>query len=191
MAPTSFRHEPLERFLERLASTDPAPGGGATAAIATAMAAALVEMAAGLSTEHVGDAAAIRAEAGDIRQKALALADEDAAAYRRVLACYRRPRDIDPDGRRREIQEALEAATAVPLEVARLAADVTALAARLVEGGNPNLEGDAAAAVVLAGAAAQAAARLVELNVDQGKLGGDWCDRAAAHVARALASGVT
>ena len=125
MAPTSFGHETLERFLERLASTDPAPGGGATAAIATAMAAALVEMAAGLSTDHVGDAAAISAEAGDIRQKALALADEDAAAYRRVLVGYRRPRDTDPDARRREIQEALEAATAVPLEVARLAADVT------------------------------------------------------------------
>ena len=95
--------------------------------------------------------------------------------------------DADPDAGRQEIHEALEGATAVPLEVAELAADVAGLANRLVSGGNPNLEGDAAAAVHLARAAARAAARLVELNVAQGKLDGDWCDQAAAHVTRAEA----
>lgn len=181
----SFRHETLERFLERLASTDPVPGGGASAAVATAMAAALVEMAAGLSTDHVADAAALGAEAGDIRRRALTLADDDASAYGRVLAAYRLPRDRDPEARRREIRAALEGATAVPLEIARLAADAAGLGDRLVAAGNPNLEGDAGAAVALARAAARAAARLVELNVDQGTLDGDWCDRVAAHVARA------
>jgi formiminotetrahydrofolate cyclodeaminase len=185
MDQTSLRHETLERFLERLASTDPAPGGGASAALATAIAAALVEMAAGLSTDHVADAAVIGAAAGDIRRRALTLADEDAAAYGRVLNAYRRSRDAHPEGRLREIREALEEATAVPLEMARLAADVTGLGNRLVTGGNPNLEGDAVAAVHLARAAARAAARLVDLNVAQGKLDGEWCDRAAAYVARA------
>ncbi|HEV3363652.1 MAG TPA: cyclodeaminase/cyclohydrolase family protein [Acidimicrobiia bacterium] len=187
MHPTSLRGETLERFLERLASTDPAPGGGGSAAIATAMAAALVEMAAGLSTDHVADAADIGAAAGDIRRRALTLADDDATAYGRVIAAYRLPRDNDgdPDARRREIREALEGATAVPLEIAGLAADAARLGSQLVAGGNPDLEGDAAAAVLLARAAARAAARLVELNVEQGKLGGDWCDRAAAAVTRA------
>ena len=191
MDPTSLRSETLERFLERLASTDPAPGGGGSTAVATAMAAALVEMAAGLSTDHVVDAGGIAAQAGDIRRRALTLADEDAAAYTRVLDAYRRRReataaaDADPDDSRREIHEALEAATAVPLEVAALAADVVMLGNQLVTGGNPNLEGDAAAGVHLARAAARAAARLVELNVAQGRLDGDWCDRAAASVTRA------
>ena len=185
MGQSSLRHESLDRFLERLASTDPAPGGGGSVAVATAMAAALVEMAAGLSTDHVADAAVIGAAAGDIRRRALTMADEDAAAYGRVLDAYRWPRDADPDARLREIREALEGATAVPLEMARLAADVAGLGNRLVTGGNPNLEGDAATAVHLARAAARAAARLVELNVQQGKLDGEWCDRAAAYVARA------
>ncbi|MCA1845426.1 MAG: cyclodeaminase/cyclohydrolase family protein [Actinobacteria bacterium] len=187
MHPTSLRNETLERFLERLASTDPAPGGGGSAAVATAMAAALVEMAAGLSTDRIGEAeaGAFCARAGDIRQQAVTLADEDAAAYSRVLAGYRLRLDRDPEGRRREIREALEGATAVPLEIARLAADVAGLGDRLVAGGNPNLEGDAIAGVLLARAAARVAARLVELNVAQGKLEGDWCDRVAAHVARA------
>jgi formiminotetrahydrofolate cyclodeaminase len=185
MPPTPLGNETVERFLERLASTDPAPGGGGSAAVATAMAAALVEMAAGLSTDQIADASAIGATAGDIRRRALTLADDDAVAYTRVLAAYRRSPGTDPDARRREIREALEGAAAVPLEIAGLAADVAALAGGLVAGGNPNLEGDAAAAVHLAGAAARAAARLVELNVRQGGLDGDWCDRAAAHVARA------
>ncbi|HEX6382389.1 MAG TPA: cyclodeaminase/cyclohydrolase family protein [Acidimicrobiia bacterium] len=189
MQSTSLGHETLERFLERLASTDPAPGGGGSVAVATAMAAALVEMAAGLSTDQVAEAADIGAEAGHIRRRALTLADEDAAAYTRVLDAFRRRRDADtdadPDAGRREIHEALEGATAVPLEVAGLAADVAGLGDRLVAGGNPNLEGDAAAAVHLARAAARAAARLVELNVAHGKLDGDWCDQAAAHVTRA------
>jgi formiminotetrahydrofolate cyclodeaminase len=185
MHPTSLRSETLERFLERLASTDPAPGGGGSTAVATAMAAALVEMAAGLSTDQVEDAADLGAAAGDIRRRALTLADDDASAYGRVIAAYRLPRDGDPDTRRSAIREALEEATAVPLEIAGLAADAAALGNRLVAGGNPNLEGDAAAAVLLARAAARAAARLVELNVEQGELGGDWCDRAAAAAARA------
>jgi methenyltetrahydrofolate cyclohydrolase len=185
MHETSLRNETLERFLERLASTDPTPGGGGSAAVATAMAAALVEMASGLSTDQVEDAADVGAAAGGIRRRALTLADEDAAAYGRVLAGYRLPRDREAEARGQEIREALEGATAVPLEIARLAADVAGLGNRLVAGGNPNLEGDATAAVLLARAAARAAARLVELNVAQGKLDGDWCDRAAAYVARA------
>jgi formiminotetrahydrofolate cyclodeaminase len=188
MGPTSLRNETLERFLERLASTDPAPGGGGSAAITTAMAAALVEMAAGLSTGQVEDAAEVGTAAGDIRRRALTLADEDAAAYSRVLAGYRLPRDRDPEARRRAIREALKEATAIPLEIAGLAADVAGLGNRLVADGNPNLEGDAAAAVLLARAAARAAAGLVELNVDQGMLEGNWRDRAAAYVARAEAS---
>jgi len=188
MHPTSLRSETLERFLERLASAEPAPGGGGAAAVATAMAAALVEMAAGLSTDQVDDATGVGATAGGIRRRALTLADEDAAAYRRVLDSYRLSRDRDPDARRGAIREALEGATAVPLEIAGLAADVSGLGDRLVAGGNPNLEGDAAAGVILARAAARAAARLVELNVEQGTLDGEWCDLAAAHVARAEGS---
>jgi formiminotetrahydrofolate cyclodeaminase len=181
----SYREQPLERFLDQLASDEPAPGGGSAAAVTAAMAAGLVAMAARLSATRVDDADGIAETADGIRRRALTLADEDAAIYGRVLAAYRRPRDDDPVGRRGEIRAALEAASAVPLEVGSLAAEAAVLGARLVEAGNPNLEGDANAAVELGRAAARAAARLIELNVRQGDLGGDWCERAAAHVARA------
>ena len=80
----------------------------------------------------------------------------------------------------------LLASSTLPV-IAGLAADVAGLGDRFVAGGNPKLEGDAAAAVFLAQAAARAAARLVELNVAQGNLEGDWRDRAVVHVARAEA----
>lgn len=186
----SYSEQPIEKFLDRLASDEPAPGGGSTAALSAAMAAALVAMAARLSTGRrsdgrVGDAAAIAETADGLRRRALTLADEDAAAYGRVLAAYRRAGDDDPGGRTGAIRAALEAASTVPLEVAELAAEAAILGARLVEDGNPNLEGDANAGVELGRAAARAAARLVEINVRQGGLGGDWCERVAAQVARA------
>lgn len=185
METTPFGSEPLEVFLERMASAGPAPGGGTAAAVTAAMAAGLVAMAARLSTGQVNDADGIAAAADALWRRALALADDDAAAYGRVLAVYRRSRHDDPDGRRREITTALEGATAVPLDVADVAAQATLLGALLAETGNPNLEGDARAAVELGRAAARAAARLVEINTRQGQLDGNWNERAAAAVARA------
>ena len=185
MEDTSFGSQPLAAFLERLASAEPAPTGGAAAAFTAAMAAGLVAMAARLSGERLEDADDIAARADGLWRRALSLADDDAAAYGRVLAAYRRPSGGDPEGRRREIRAALEAATAVPLAVADLAAEAAVLGARLAAAGNPNLEGDANAAVELGRAAARAAARLVHINADQGQLGGDWSERASASVARA------
>lgn len=185
MEGTSFGSEPLAGFLERLAAAEPAPAAGGAAAVTAAMAAGLVAMTARLSAGRLDDADAIAGAADGLRQRALALADDDAAAYGRVLAAYRRPRHEDPDGRRRAITAALEAATAAPLAVADVAAEAAVLGGRLAEAGNPNLEGDANAAVELGRAAARAAARLVEINTRQGHLGTGWCERAAGHVARA------
>ena len=78
----SFGSEPLERFLERLASAEPAPGGGSAAAVTAAVAAGLVAMAARLSDGRLDDADAIAATADGLRRRALALADDDAARLR-------------------------------------------------------------------------------------------------------------
>ena len=175
---------------ERWSGPGPAGVGGAgarrrsAAAVTAAVAAGLVAMAARLSTARLDDADAIAAAADGLRRRALALADEDAGAYGGCWPPTGDPRP-DPGDRLREIAAALEAATAVPLAVADLAAEAAVLGARLAVGGNPSLEGDANAAVELGRAAARAAARLVEINVAQGGLDAGWCERAAAHVARA------
>jgi formiminotetrahydrofolate cyclodeaminase len=186
---SSFRDEPLGRFLELVASEEPrTPSGGSAAAAAVALAAALVAMVGRLSIKQLDDAPAIVAGADSLLRQALALADEDPTVYGEVRAAYALPKEVDPEGRRRRIRQALERATEVPLEITRVASEAAVLASRLAQNGNPNLEGDAVTAVLLARAAAQASATLVELNVRTGKLEGDWLDRSATYLAIAGAT---
>ena len=161
---------PLGRFLDLVASGEPAPGGGAAAAVAVALAAGLSGMAARFSAEQLADAPALADRADDLRREVAPLARADAEAYGRVLTAYRLPREPDPETRRRSIREALSGAADVPLAVAENGAEVARIAARLVEEGNPNLKGDAIAAVVLAGAGVRAAAMLVEINLSIGEV---------------------
>jgi formiminotetrahydrofolate cyclodeaminase len=157
---------PLGRFLDLVASREPAPGGGASAAVTVALAASLSSMSARFSTDHLAEAAALAERAETLRSEVSPLAQADAAAYGRVLEAYRIERD--EEGRRQRIREALSGAANVPLSIAEIGAEVAGIAARLAEVGNPNLKGDAVTAVELAGAGVRAAATLVEINISAG-----------------------
>jgi formiminotetrahydrofolate cyclodeaminase len=178
---------PLGRFLDMVASREPAPGGGASAAVAVTLAAALATMAARFSTDHLTDAEAIADRAEKLRSRVMPLARADAAAYGRVLDAYRTPRD-DEEGRRRKLREALSEAADVPLSIAEIGAEVVGISARLVEAGNPNLRGDAVTAAALAGAAARAAATLVEINISAGGADDGRVSRARELLAAAAAA---
>jgi methenyltetrahydrofolate cyclohydrolase len=154
-------------FLARVAAREPAPGGGAVAALTVASAAALVAMAARFSSEMEGVETVI-ARAERLRNEAIALADEDARCYTAVLEAYRRPRDAE---RPAAIVQALGVAADVPLAVIERARETGELGLRVRREGNPNLHGDAATAVLLADGAARSAAYLVEINVVLGDLG--------------------
>lgn len=172
-------------YLERLASEQPAPGGGSAAAVAASMAAALVAMSARFSTEQLPDAAERAAAADRQRADLVAMAERDAEAYGAVLEAFRLPRQPEPQQRRRQINDALEHAALVPLEITETAAVVAAQAAELAERGNPNLRGDALAGVTLAWAAGRAASELVRINVELGALEPDLLERARLAVVRA------
>jgi methenyltetrahydrofolate cyclohydrolase len=166
---------PLGRFMDMVASREPAPGGGASSAVAVALAAALTGMAARFSMDHLADAETIADKAEELRSRVMPLAQADAAAYGRVLDAYRIPHD--EEGRRRRIREALSEAADVPLSIAEVGVEVAGNAARLAEEGNPNLRGDAVTATVLAGAGVRAAATLVEINVSAGGADDDRLSR--------------
>ena len=163
---------PLGRFLEMVASREPAPGGGASAAVTVALAAALAAMAARFSTDQLADADRIADRAEGLRSRVMPLARADAAAYGRVLDAYRSSRN-DEEGRHRKVRDALSEAADVPLAIAEIGAEVAGISARLAEDGNPNLRGDAVTATALAGAGVRAAAVLVEINVRAGGAEGD------------------
>src|SRR5204862_5306052 len=80
---------PFEELLDRLAARTPAPGGGAAAAWACALAAGLAEMAASFAEDT--DAAA---RARELRAEVLTLAQRDGEAYAAALAARREGGDV-------------------------------------------------------------------------------------------------
>jgi methenyltetrahydrofolate cyclohydrolase len=112
------------------------------------------------------DRGQVRERAGELRTRALELADTELHAYEPVLEALRRQR-ADP-GRDARINSARSKASQSPLEIANVGSEVAELAAEVARTGNRNLAGDAIAGALLAEAAAQAAARLVEINLSDG-----------------------
>ena len=135
------------------------------AAVAFALAAALSGMAARLSADQMEDAPELAGRADASRRRVAPLAATDAESYGRVLDALRR--QDDPERREERIKDALSGAADVPLAVAEVGNEVAGIAARLVEEGNPNLEGDAMTAVLLADAGVRAAAALAGINLSQ------------------------
>jgi formiminotetrahydrofolate cyclodeaminase len=179
----------LAEVVELLAAREPAPGGGSAAALTAAIAAALTEMAAAfsLTSNDAGDDApmiASRRRASELRTRLLELAEEDMRSYAPVIEAL--ALDRSDSGRPARLRDALSAAAEVPLAIATAAAEVSELAAAATKAGNAHLQGDAAAAALLAEASARAAARLVELNL-AGSPEDERLDRAAALAARAWA----
>jgi formiminotetrahydrofolate cyclodeaminase len=188
-ATSEYLDLPLREFLDLVASDGPAPGGGSVAAVAVALAAGLSGMAARLSAGQLADADGLADRADASRRRVAPLARADAESYGRVLDAYREP---DSETRRERVRDALSGATDVPLAVAEVGNEVVGIAARLVEEGNPNLEGDAMTAVLLADAGVRAAAALAEINlssanVEDERLGRakELVDETAATVRRA------
>jgi methenyltetrahydrofolate cyclohydrolase len=158
----------VAELLEQLAARTPAPGGGTAAAIAGAAGAALTEMAAAFAHTRGSSDALAAAEHGRLaaalRARLVELADADERSYQPVLDAL----GLDPSdtGRASALQEALSAASDVPLAIAAASAEVAELAAALTRAeGNEHLVGDASAAALIAEAATRSAVALVELNL--------------------------
>lgn len=158
---------------ERLASSDPVPGGGSAAALAGAMAAALVAMVAELTSgrpayaAHEPEIAGMRRDALARREMLLALAEEDATAYDAVVSARRMPKESDSEreARSQALGSAMIDAARVPLRVAVIAGEVLELAERIAPIGNRNAVSDAGVAAHLAAAALRGALLNVRINL--------------------------
>ncbi len=158
----------LEAFASAVAEGTAAPGGGAVAAAAGALGAALAEMVARLTVgkKRYADVEAemtgLAAQAEALRQKLLEAARQDVAAFEAVMAAYRLPKE--QPGRAEAIQAALGGAADVPLAVARAALEAMRLAAVAAAQGNANAATDAMAGIHMALAAVEVAALNVRVN---------------------------
>ncbi len=150
-------------LLDALASESPTPGGGAAAALAGALGAALVAMVARVAARH--DAGrpplgATRTAADRLRRRLVRLAAADAVAFARFVEARRRRPPIAV-----AVHRALHTATEVPLAVAESARDTLALAHGLAGRARPATLSDLAVGVHLAHGALQSGAVTARANL--------------------------
>jgi glutamate formiminotransferase / formiminotetrahydrofolate cyclodeaminase len=159
-------------FLEATAAGSATPGGGAVAALAGALSAALAGMVARLSIGKKKYAAVeaqmkdIAARADALRDKLTASIDEDSAAFEEVMNALKLPRETPEEiaARGAQLQAATQHATIVPLHTARLCLEALGLIHFVAANGNTNAMSDAASAAFMARAAIDAAGMNVRIN---------------------------
>jgi formiminotetrahydrofolate cyclodeaminase len=165
-----MRNDTVENFLQSLAAKVPAPGGGATAALHAAQAAALVAMVARYSegprfAEHAALVQEVRDTADRLRDEALTLAEDDVAAFTAVTEAYRMPKGDGGAERSAAIEAATLGAARPPEALVRLASRVLDLAEDLLPVANRNVVSDVAAAAEAARASATTSRVNIEINL--------------------------
>jgi glutamate formiminotransferase / formiminotetrahydrofolate cyclodeaminase len=164
--------ELTERFVAAVAADTPTPGGGSVSALAGALAAALGEMVSRLTlkkktfAEHHAAAEKALARLAELRDKLLANIDRDAVSYEGVMAAYKLPKATDEEkaARAKAIEDASKHAASVPLETAKLAAEIIRIVESLRGSTIPQAASDLAVAVSMAEAALAGAIENVHAN---------------------------
>lgn len=160
-------------FLEALASGEPTPGGGSSAAFGAAMAASLVAMV-GRVTVGKKKYADVEAEMWPLIEEGVDLmaamkeaVSKDAEAFEAYMKARKLPRDTEQQkaDRIQAIQAASINAAEVPLQVARTAVQILRLAVTAAEKGNINAISDAGTAAAFAQAALKGAGLNVRINL--------------------------
>lgn len=189
----SFRDLTLTAFGEKLASSDPVPGGGSASAVAASLAASLVQMVATLSQGRpkYADHAALHEAAIPAAQRLstdlLDIADEDAAAYAACAFALKLPREAfeDKEFRDQQVKATAQVAAEVPLRCVERCREVLVLAEALAGRSNMNASSDLRVAALLAEAAGHGAAENVLVNLPL--IGDtDWTRSAEARVRQLL-----
>ncbi len=161
----------LKRFLDKLSSDTPTPGGGSVSALAGALSASLVAMVAGLSskkekTKKIG-MEGIRKKGLSIQKRLVRAIDEDSKSFDAVIKAFRLPRNSEKERFRRvrEIQKAYQRATRTPQLVCQQSLQLLEYSKTLISKGNPNAISDAGVAAFLADAALAGGVLNININL--------------------------
>ena len=161
-----------EAFLEDLAGSAPAPGGGGAAALVGAAGAALGNMVGSLTVGKKKYAAVeadiliLNRRAAALRKRLEGLVQADADAFTLLAAAYKLPKETPEQQAHKAavLEAALEGACAVPLEIMSTCCEGIALAAEYAEKGSVMAVSDAGCAALFCKAALQAAGLNVSIN---------------------------
>ena len=161
-----------EAFLEDLAGSTPAPGGGGAAALVGAAGAALGNMVGSLTVGKKkyaaveADILVLNHRAATLRKRLEGLVQADADAFTPLAAAYKLPKETPEQQAHKAavLEAALEGACAVPLEIMSACCEGITLAAEYAEKGSVMAVSDAGCAALFCKAALQAAGLNVSIN---------------------------
>ncbi len=167
--------KPMSQFLDDLASSAPAPGGGSVAALSGSLAAALISMVCNLTIgkekykDVEADVKGILERSETLRRELTELMDADTQLYGKVVAAYRLPRNTDEEKAARvaAIDVALKEACGVPMQIAQRCAALVELCVPGAAKGNVGAISDIGVAVLMAEAGLVSASLNVNINLGQ------------------------
>lgn len=163
----------ISEFLNELASSSPAPGGGSVSALAGVLGSALVSMVSSLTigkkkyAEVEGEMKSVLVESEKLRAKLTSLVDRDTDAFNLVMSAFGMPKETDDqkNARTAAIESATKEATMVPLDVMHVCLDAVALSETVARKGNTNALSDAGVSALLLRAGCRGAYYNVKINL--------------------------
>ena len=187
----SFKELTVSEFVQAVSKETPTPGGGSVSSLIVSLSAALVSMVGALTANRLG--ARIEKKSGEtanntgcsnkdsklesilnlvntckeLQMKLLVLADKDSAAYDKVIAAYRLPRDTKKEKELRSfaIQDAFKGACLIPLEVVKLSLEVLRLTEFMASYGIKGAMSDVGVACLMAWAGMEGAYLNIKTNL--------------------------
>ncbi len=169
----SGKEKGIKDFVEAVASSAPAPGGGSVSACVGSLSAALAGMVCRLTVgkkkyaEVKDELTEVMIKADDIKDKLYRLVSDDAEAFDEVMAAFKLPKENDEQKAARDeaIQKATIGATRIPLKVMELSYESIKLSQIVAEKGNVNSLSDAGVSSLAGRAAVMGAYMNVKINL--------------------------
>jgi formiminotetrahydrofolate cyclodeaminase len=163
----------VAQFLDELASSSPAPGGGSVAALAGAAGAALTSMVCNLTigkkkyADVQDEVKTVLGQSEKLRRELAELIDKDTEAFDGVMAAYGLPKTTEQEQaiRAASIQDATKMATLVPLRVMAVCERALHHAKTVAAKGNKNSASDAGVSALMLQASCAGAALNVRINL--------------------------
>ena len=168
----SFTDKSCAEFVVALASKDPVPGGGGTAALVGALGMALGHMVGSLTVgkkkyaEVEEDVLALMGQAAALQEELLTLVGRDAEVFEPLSKAYGLPKETaEQQAHKRQVMEAaLKDACDVPLEIMRACCKAIDLHQGFADKGSAIAISDVGCGVICCQAALQAASLNVFIN---------------------------
>lgn len=161
----------IKRFLEKLSSNTPTPGGGSASALAGTLSASLILMTAGLSLKKgkmkERELREIKNAVSGIQERLFRAVEEDAKSYEAVLKAFHLPKDTERERlvRSKAIRQAYRKATITPQLVCQQSIELLEYSNTLMLKGNPNALSDVGVAAYLADTAVKGGLLNIGINV--------------------------